>query len=361
VTGYKKKLFFVPGVAQITEDIKKGMYKGDIFHRSDNFKIVYNSVQEKLKNIFKTKNRIFLVTSSGTGSMETCICNFVNKGDNILVVDGGKYGRRWSEILNAYSIKHLRLEIEWGKSLDIPALKDYLQTLSGLDMVFLTHCETSTGAHFDLEPIVKTIKNYFNCLVVVDAISTLGAVEFESDNWGIDVTVGCSQKGLLAPPGLALLTANSNAMKKSERSTLPKYYFDLKKYAGEDSLSQTPFTPGSLQFRLLDNSLNFITKYGIDSIHDAVQNFSHVFRETLSSFGYSFFPETPSPVISVIKTRKDPLEFIKILSEKHNVVIAKGHNKIKNKVVRVSHIGLYSEGEIEYLIALFKNYKYLLL
>jgi len=356
-----RKLFFVPGVSQVAGLSEQELYEGCIFHRSEDFENLYTSIEKKLQTIFKTKNRIFIITSSGTGGMEACVSNFVKNSDNILVVEAGKYGQRWGELLTSINVKYTPLKLEWGKSLELDLLERFLKKISNPDIVFLTHSETSTGALFDIENIVKIIKKYFNCLIIVDAIGTIGAAEFEADKWNIDVSVSVSQKGLMGPPGLSFLSVNKKALKKMQVGDFPKYYFDLNKYDSNAVKKQTPFTPGSMQLIHLKKSLDYMISIGLENIIKNVEHFSLLFREALQKMDFSFFPDNPSSVISVINTNKNPEQFIVKLKEKHNVMVAQGAGKIKDKTVRVSHIGLFSDHQIQYLIDLFKIYHYLLL
>ncbi len=357
----KRKLFFVPGVSQVSTKAGKKVYRGSIFHRSRDFIQLYKIIEEKLKRIFKTNNRILVITSSGTGGMEACVCNFVNNNDCVLVIEGGKYGKRWTEILRSYNISPLRLELEWGKNISPEFLEKYLKKIDNLDVVFLTHCETSTGILFDIETITRTIKKFFKCIIIVDAISTLGTTELNTDEWDLDVVVSVSQKGLLGPSGLSFLSVNYRALEKLKTGNLPKYYFDLKKYLEYAEKRQTPFTPGSIQLLYLKESLDFIEMFGIENVFGEIEKFASKFRDGLSKLGYTFFPESPASCITVINVRKKPEEFINVLNEKHNVIVANGQGILKDRVVRVSHIGLFTETQIEYLIDLFNKYRNLLI
>ncbi|MDP2928695.1 MAG: aminotransferase class V-fold PLP-dependent enzyme, partial [Candidatus Omnitrophota bacterium] len=196
-----KKYLMTPGPTPVPEDIRLEMAKPIIHHRTKEYQAMFKDATEGLKKIFKTSNDVYTFTSSGTGAMEASIVNVLSPGDKIIVVRGGKFGERFADIAKAYGVEVVAIDIEWGTSPKPEAIKEALKKNPVVKAVYTTLCETSTATVFDIKAIGEVV-GATDALFVVDAISGLGADEFENDKWGVDIAVCGSQKGLMIPPGL---------------------------------------------------------------------------------------------------------------------------------------------------------------
>ena len=216
-----------PGPTPVPPEALEAMARPIIHHRTPQFQAILKEVEEGLRHIFRTKAPVLIFSSSGTGAMEGAIASLLSPGDKAIVVRGGKFGERWGELCTAYGIEFIPIDIEWGRSVDPKDIERILKEGgSGIKAVYTTLCETSTGVATDIEAIAKITKDT-QAVLVVDAISALGAVPLKTDKWGIDVVVAGSQKGLMSPPGLAFVSLSRKALDMAERSRLPKYYFDF--------------------------------------------------------------------------------------------------------------------------------------
>ena len=190
----KKNYLLTPGPTPLPPEVCEALSRPIIHHRTPQFQAVLKEVSENLKNIFQTKNDVFILASSGTGAMEAAVVNLLSWGDKALVIQGGKFGERWTELCLAYGVKPIVIDVEWGKALQPHLLKEYLAKEPAIKVVFSTLCETSTGVTFDLKALGAVVKET-EAVLVVDAISGLGAIDLEMDAWDIDVVVSGSQKG----------------------------------------------------------------------------------------------------------------------------------------------------------------------
>ncbi|MCK4519298.1 MAG: alanine--glyoxylate aminotransferase family protein, partial [Candidatus Omnitrophica bacterium] len=224
----KKRYLLTPGPTPVPPESLLAMAKPIIHHRTKEFRAILAEAVEGLKYVYQTKNDVLIFASSGTGAMESAVCNLLSKGDKVIAVSGGKFGERWGEICEVYGVSARIIDIEWGKAVDPAVIKNELEKDSEIKAVFTTLCETSTGVRTDIKAIAEITKGH-QAVLVVDAISAVGAEELKTDEWGVDVVVSGSQKGLMIPPGLAFISLSEKAYRLTEASDLPKYYFDIKK------------------------------------------------------------------------------------------------------------------------------------
>ncbi|MFH1508000.1 MAG: aminotransferase class V-fold PLP-dependent enzyme, partial [Candidatus Omnitrophota bacterium] len=211
----RKNYLLTPGPTPIPPQVSEALARPIIHHRTPQFQEVIKEVSEGLKYIFQTKNDVFILASSGTGAMEAAVCNLLSPQDTALCIDGGKFGERWIEITKAYGINCQVIKVEWGKAVDPIEIEKVLKANPKIKAVFTTHCETSTGVVNDIQGIGAVVKES-SAVLVVDAISGLGAIDLKSDDWFCDVVISGSQKGLMLPPGLGFISVSPKAFKMVE-------------------------------------------------------------------------------------------------------------------------------------------------
>src|SRR3989338_2808195 len=239
-----KYRLFAPGPTAVSEETSLAMAQPIIHHRTESFEKVVAEVREGLKWLFQTKNEVMVLASSGTGAMEGSIVNTLSKGDKAIVVDGGKFGERWWKICKAYGVEADVIKVEWGQAVDPKEIKQRLDK-GGYKAVLVQASESSTGTYHPIKEIADLVKAKDDCLLVVDAISALGAVNLPMDAWGIDILITGSQKALGLPPGLAMISVSNKAWKIGETSNLPKFYLDMKRELKNIQANTTAFTPAS--------------------------------------------------------------------------------------------------------------------
>ncbi|MBZ9571981.1 alanine--glyoxylate aminotransferase family protein [Patescibacteria group bacterium] len=345
----KKRYLLTPGPTPIPDDVRLAEAQPIIHHRTKEFLEIFERISEDLKTVFKTKNIILTFLSSGTGAMEGAVVNTLSPGDKALCIMGGKFGERWVEICKAFGIEVISLDVEWGDYVKPEKVKNLLDKYPDIKVVFATLCETSTGTLFPIEKYGEIVRNRPGTILVVDAISGLGACDIQTDNWGVDICVSASQKGLMLPPGLAFVSISEKAWKFAGSSKCPKYYFDFKEYlkAFEKKLP-TKFTPGISIIRALDKSLSRIKKEGIGKVLLRHQKLAEATREAVKALGLELFSKNPASALTVIKVPQgiDGATLKDTLDKKYGVQVAGGQAHLKGKVIRIAHLGYVGRFDI---------------
>ncbi len=335
-----KKLLLTAGPAPISATIQRALNQPIVYHRTKEFSNIFESVIEGLKYLFQTEHEVFILTASGTGGMEAIITNLFSPGEPVIVVENGKFSERWSQISESYQLDVNRLVIPWGKSVAVEDIRNGIQKNPSIKAVFLTHCETSTGALTDLETICSQIRDSSSALIIVDAISSAGVLPLKMDQWGIDVIVTASQKGLGLPPGLAIVALNKQVWRVIEQAELPRYYFDFARARQAVRLDRgSAFTPAIPLILAAEISLNEIRQLGLEKIWQARKIVAVDFRGKIIAAGLKIFPEKPADSLTVVKieTPEGANQVISLLKDNHGIVVSKGQGRLANKVIRAGH------------------------
>jgi aspartate aminotransferase-like enzyme len=367
----KKEYLFTPGPTPIPTEALLSMARPIDYHRSPEAADVIKEVAENLKHVFQTQNDVLILTSSGTGAMEGAVANLLSPSDKVLVIRSGKFGERWGEICVAYGVEFVPIDIEPGLSVEPDAVADALKSNPDIKAVFSTLCETSTGALHDIEALGKITRNT-STLLVVDAVSALGADDLQMDNWHVDVVVSCSQKGLMTPPGLAFASLSERAWEAVEKSTLPKYYFDFKKARPELAKGSTPYTPAITFIMALQQSLRMICAEGIQTfgkslikkdsqtfgkslIKKGIRNvllrharLAEATRAAVKALGLQLFAAHPANTLTSIRVPGglDGKAFVKTMRQRHGITYAGGQEELSGKIIRIAHLGWMNEYDV---------------
>ncbi len=344
----KKNFLLTPGPTPLPPEVCEALSRPIIHHRTPQFQAVLKEVSESLKLVFQTKNDVFILASSGTGAMEAAVVNLLSWGDKAIVIEGGKFGERWTELCEAYGIKPIVIKVEWGKALEPRLLKEYLSKEPAVKAVFGTLCETSTGVTFDIKELAQAVQET-EAVLVVDAISGLGAIDLKMDEWGVDVVVSGSQKGFMLPPGLGFISISKKAWKLVEESKCPKYYFDLKVAAKALSKTDTPFTPAIGIIIALNEALRMLLKEGMENIFRRHHKLAQATRAAAQALGLELFaPTVASDAVTAVKVPQgiDGEKLVKSMRDDFGVTIAGGQGEMKGQILRIAHMGYISEFDI---------------
>jgi aspartate aminotransferase-like enzyme len=344
----KKHKLFTPGPTSIPEEVLLEMAKPIMHHRTEEFLSIAKDVFEGLKYLFQTKNDVLIIASSGTGAMEASIVNLFSKEEKIIVVNGGKFGERFVEIGKSYGLNVVDVKVEWGKTLKKEELEKIIEENKDAKGVFVNLCETSTATHFDIKGYGEIISKYPDMLLVVDAISSLGAIPCYMDEWKIDCLITGSQKAFMLPPGLSFISLSEKAWNKTKNSDLPKYYFDLKKYRKTLEKFDFPFTiPVSLIVGL-KKSIEIIKGYTIEKIWEEHKKRAESTRQAILSMGLTLLSSWPSDAVTgvILPESVDGEQLIKFIRKNYGISIAGGQDKLKGKIVRISHLGWQDEFDV---------------
>lgn len=337
----KDPLLFTPGPVILSPKIKNVLSQAMWHHRSSEFKKTLHQISSDLKEIFQTKQAVLILTSTGTGAMEAALSNTLSLGEEVLCICAGKFGERWREIAQAFGIKTHSINIPLGQAVPVETVKKALEKNPQIKAVLISACETSTATEQPIKELSTVLKKFPKVLFIVDGISAVGAMKLPMDQWGIDVLVAGSQKSFMLPTGLSFISLSKKAWSAQAHSSLPKYYFDLKKEKEAQAKGQTAFSSSVTLVRALKESLSFIKKKGLKtSIAKCkiLKQSVHVFCESL---GLELFSLKPANSVTAIKIPKNlsAEQIKKNLEQKHGIVLAGGQGKLKNKILRIGHLG----------------------
>ena len=261
----KKYYLLSPGPTPIPDSVLSVAAEPIIHHRTPEFSEIFMQVSEGLKYVFGTKEDVFILTSSGTGAMETAVVNTLSPGDTAICINGGKFGERWGSICRAYGVNVKEIVIEWGADLTKEQLAAELKANPEAKAVFSTLSETSTGAIYDIKGFGEVVFGT-GAILVVDGISGVGATLCPMDEWKIDVLLSGSQKSFMIPPGLAYIAFGPKAWKSVEAAKLPKFYFDAKKAKKNLEKQTTPWTPAISLIIQQKKALDIIKGMGMETL-----------------------------------------------------------------------------------------------
>jgi serine---pyruvate transaminase len=349
---YVKQYLMTAGPTPLPPAVSQVMAEPMTYHRAPLFIEVYARVLSRLKDVFQTANEVQVFTSSGTGALESAVANLVRPGEPALVASCGKFGERWFELCEAYGAETIHWETEWGRKVDPAALDARLRDNPGVGLVFTTFSETSTGVVNDVRELTEVAHRH-GALIVVDAVSGLGAVPLPQDEWGVDVVVAGSQKALMAPPGLAFTSANEAALARAAESPGRRYYFDWARTVSGQRKDppDSPFTPAVGLVRALDVALGMIEAEGLDQVFERHALLGRATREAAKALDLELLGGTPDDNANVVTAMVLPESIDggkvpKLMRDRFGVTIAGGQGKLKGRIARIAHCGYFGAFDI---------------
>ncbi len=346
-----KRYLFTPGPTPVPPEVLAATAEPMLHHRGPDFRVVYERTLGRLKEVFRTESEVLLFAASGTGTMESALVNLCSPGERVCVVTAGAFGDRWASIAGALGCEVDRLAYEWGES---PSGDDLAARLAEREarVVLLTHSETSTGVVSDVRSLTAAVRDA-GAFSVVDAVSSLGAVPLETDDWGVDVVVSGSQKALMSPPGLALVSVSQRAW--DSRGTLPRFYFDWERTRKAQQIFDAAFTPAVSLVKGLDVALGLLLEQGLDAAFERHVRLGRACREGIKAMGLELFsPDDDSAaVVTAVRTPEgvDAGELLLLLRDRHGVTLAPGQGPLKGKIFRIGHIGYFDVFDIATALA----------
>jgi len=350
----QKRYLFAPGPTPVPAEVLLAMAMPIIHHRSPDFLPVLDSAKKGLQWLYQTKNDVLILCSTGTGGMVGAVNNFFNHAEKVIVVNGGKFGERWTKICQAYGLNVDEIMVEWGYAIKPEVVEEKLKKEQGIKGVFVQASETSTGVYHDIEALASIVKNYPDTLLIVDAISALVAHDLKTDEWGIDVMVGGSQKGLMLPPGLSFVSVNKKAWEKANSSKLPRFYFNFKKERESLAKNQTNFTSAVSLIVGLNESLKLLQGEGLENIFGRHARLADATRKAVQALGLELYAkESPSNAVTAVMAPHgiDGQAVYKNLREKYGITAAGGQDRARGKIFRIAHLGYADKFDIITAIA----------
>jgi len=339
----------IPGPTPLPERVVRSMQRPMIDHRGPEFAAILGEITAGAKRVFKTSNDVLFLTSSGSGGLESAVANLVSPGDEVVAAVCGLFGERFAALASAYGADVVRLEFEWGQPVDPNDLASVLDRHPKAKVVLLTHNETSTGLTNPIEALAR-VAHKAGRIVVVDGVSSISSIAIETDAWGIDVAVSGSQKGWMAPPGLALVSVSDRAWAHQAQARSPRFYFDWKESKVWAEKGMTPFTPAISVVFALQEGLHMLEEEGLDAVYERHDHMARITQAGLTGLGFQLFARegfrsstvtsaVPMPGLDVAALRK-------VLNDKYGVVIGGGQGKMTGKMIRVGHLGAIAAGDV---------------
>jgi len=349
----------IPGPTPLPEEVLQAMAQQMINHRGPEFAEMIRESTAILKGMFQTKGDVLILTGSGTGGMEAAVVNSLSPGDKVLSVANGVFGERFADMAEAFGAEVSRLRFEWGQAVDPDAVRVALSRDTAIRAVLVTHNETSTGVTNDMASIGATVRE-FDKLLVVDAISGLGAIDLPIDAWGCDVVVTGSQKGWMAAPGLAMVGVGERGWQAHAEAKMPRFYWDFgraKKYL--DERGQTPWTPGLTTIYGLHAGLRLLKQEGFGNVIARHARVGAKAREGVKSLGLSLFADEKhaSNTVTAVKVPDgvDVKKLRGVLRDEYDTVLAGGQQSLEGKIFRIGHLGYVTEADMDAVLGALKG------
>ena len=337
----------IPGPAPVPDRILRAMDKAVLDHRGPEFQQLGLRVLSGIKTIFKTKSHVFLFPASGTGAWEAALINAFSPGDKVLMFETGHFATLWKNMAGKLGLKPEFIESDWRSAADPAAIEERLRADKNHEIkaVCVVHNETSTGVTSNISDIRKAIDAARHpALFLVDSVSGLASVDFRMDEWGVDVTVSGSQKGLMLPPGIGLTAVSEKAMKAAKESKSHKSFFAWEDMVGPNKIGFFPYTPATNLLHGLAEAVDMLHEEGLDRVFARHIRHGEATRRAVRAWGLEILckdPKAYSPVLTGILMPQghDADEFRKVALEHFDISLGAGLGKIAGKVFRIGHLG----------------------
>ncbi|MCK4952164.1 alanine--glyoxylate aminotransferase family protein [Candidatus Bathyarchaeota archaeon] len=355
----KKHLIMLPGPTNIPDQVMRAMIKPIINHRGPEFHALYERVTENLKYVFQTRDDVFILTSSSTGGIECAISNVVNSGDKVIVPVFGVFSERLKDKVIRRGGEVIELPVEFGKAPIVEDLKQIVDLEKNVKAIALVYNETSTGVTVRDLPKIGKVAREKGIMLIVDAVSILGGDYLPVDEWGVDLCVAGSQKCLACPPGLAVISVSKRAWETIEDTTAKPYYFDLINFRESSKRRENPTTPSLPLFYALDETLTLLHEEGLENRFKRHEKCARAFYSAIKALRLMPFPKEKfrsNTIIAIdVPAGVDNTEVRKIMKEKYWVIVAGGHEKLKQSLLRIGCMGIISEKETLLTISALEN------
>jgi aspartate aminotransferase-like enzyme len=354
---WKKEIFVtnlrIPGPTPCPDPILEATGRQMINHRGAEFVQILQSTTAKLKKLFITGNDLFILTGSGTGGLESAVVNTLSPGDRVLAISIGVFGDRFGTIAKSFGADVVWLKTEWGKAADPDAVSHALAADPSIMAVLVTQNETSTGITNPLKEIASVVKSAGK-LLLVDAISGLGSIEFPVDEWRADVVVTGSQKSWMVPPGLVMVSVSEPAWQAYASAKMPRFYWDFGKAKKYLEKGQTPWTPAVSVMFALDTATDMMLKEGLENIIARHSRIADMTRQGVKKLGLKLFAEEryASNTVTAVRATEglDVKKLNKIMREDYDIVLSGGQMELEGKIFRIGHLGWVHEPDIRLVL-----------
>ena len=341
----------IPGPTNVPDRVLRAIARPTIDHRGPEFSRLTGEVLERLKGIFKTSSRVVIFPSSGTGAWEASLVNTLSPGDKVLTFDIGHFSTLWIQVASKLGLDLDITQGDWRHGVEPQAVEARLSDDRGhkIKAVCVVHNETSTGVTSRIGEIRNAMDRARHpALLLVDTISSLGSIDFRQDEWGVDVTIGCSQKGLLLPPGLGFNAISEKALAASKSSRLPKAYWDWAAMLSQNANGFFPYTPATNLIYGLKESLQMLGEEGLDNVFARHRRHGEATRRAARAWGLELVALDPKEYSDSLTALYTPAgssadEFRQLVLERFNMPLGTGLGRLQNKVFRIGHLGDFND------------------
>ncbi|HYP42114.1 MAG TPA: alanine--glyoxylate aminotransferase family protein [Chloroflexia bacterium] len=344
----------IPGPTPLPDEVLDAMSREMISHRGAEFRALLRDVTARLQHCFQTEQDVLIFPGAGTGGLEAAIANLFSPGDTVISLTVGAFGDRFAEIAERFGLSVVRLRSPWGQAADLSLLKSALEELPWAKGVLVTHNETSTGVQNDVEAVGKIVRAYEAAgerpLLLVDCISSMGAVDIPVDRWGIDVAITASQKAWMAAPGLTMLSVSEAAWKAASQARLPRYYWDFAEAKRFLSRGETPYTPAISLLYGLQVSLQLIMDEGLRRVfarHEHLRDRTRQQARLLSLEPFASDAIASRTVTALHVPQGTTARDITGAMRERGIIIAGGQGAYEDKIIRIGHMGHVTERDID--------------
>ncbi|MCS7142834.1 MAG: alanine--glyoxylate aminotransferase family protein [Aigarchaeota archaeon] len=357
-------MLLLPGPTDIPDESYRSMTRRLINHRSKEFRDFHEGLLKKVREVLGTRSDVFVLTCSGTGGVEAAVANVIDRDDRVLVFRNGQFAERVGIAAEYYSDNVIYRDMPWGTAPTSSFVKEALDEVGDVDVAVLVHNETSTGAlTTELGRIARVCKES-GAFLILDAITSIGGVDFRFDNLDVSVVVTATQKCLAGPPGLSVIGVKDYVWEKILRKKKRPYYFDLITHRDFMTKLETPFTPAIPLFYSLDASLSQVLNLGIDRWVDRHRKGANAFYESVYRMGLEVLPppEFRSPTLIAVKMPDGIVDHdvADYMAKKFDVHVGVGVSRTKGKLIRIGNMGLVTPDRVrEAIIALSESLRHL--
>ena len=341
----------IPGPTNVPDRILRAMDMPTMDHRSPAFGELGSKVLEGMKSIFKTSGRVFIFPASGTGAWEAALVNTLSPGDHVLMYETGHFALLWRAMAVSLGLSAEVIQGNWRHGLDPSAIEERLRDDKAHEIkaVCIVHNETSTGciAHVDEVRRAMAAANH-PALLMVDTISSLASMDYRHDEWGVDVAVGGSQKGLMLPPGLSFNAVSDKAYKAGRTAKLPRAFWSWESMTGPNAIGQFPYTPATNLLYGLAEAIEMLHEEGLDNIFARHARHGEATRRAVRAWGLEVFAAEPrncsGSVTAVLMPEGHSADrFRGIVSDTFNMSLGSGLSKLADRVFRIGHLGDFND------------------
>ena len=346
-----RHLLQIPGPSNVPDRILRAMDFPTIDHRSEEFFDLAKQCLSGIKDIFKTKSHVVIYPASGTGAWEAALVNTLSPGDTVLMVETGHFASLWVKLAKRLGLNAELIETNWRRGANAEEISQRLSSdkTGKIKAVCIVHNETSTGAMSDVARVRKSIDDTgHNALLMVDTISSLASSDFRHDEWGVDVTVSGSQKGLMLPPGLSFNAISKKAIGAHKKATLARSYWDWGEQIEANSVGAFPYTPATNLLYGLNEAIAMLKEEGLDNVFSRHKRHAEATRLAVQTWGLEVlceekedFSNTLTAVLLPDGYNAD--EFRSVVLDNFNMSLGNGLSRLAGKVFRIGHLGDFND------------------